>query len=166
MSTDSNVQPRKVKAREGEGIFAAISLGVLFIIIGVIYISTPGLWDSIVAFFSNLTLAQFPGTGIYLPAPSIPSAHAVLYGAVFQFCLGIGILQILILALRLALHSPVRRTAETVGNLVFWFGASYLVNTYLNGTATVNKWFVFWAGVLVFIGLSLIARAFVLLAKR
>jgi hypothetical protein len=64
------------------------------------------------------------------------------------------------------LHSPIRRTAETVGNLVFWLGTSYLVTTYLNESATINQWFVFWAGIIVFVGLSLIARGFVLLTRR
>jgi hypothetical protein len=90
----------------------------------------------------------------------------VLYGAVFQFCLGLGILQVILLALRFLLHSPIGKTAETVGNLVFWLGASYLVITYLNSTTTMSKWFVFWAGILMIVGLSFVARAFVLLAKR
>jgi len=90
----------------------------------------------------------------------------VLYGAIFQFCIGLGILQVIFLALRLMLKSPIGKTAETMGNLVYWFGAAYLVTTYLNSTATISKWFVFWAGILIILGLSFIARSFVLLAKR
>ena len=164
MSENPSAQTRTYKAREG--LFAAISVGAVFILIGVIYINTPGLWSKIVDFFSNITLAHVASTGIDLPAPVFPAAHTVLYGAVFQFCLGLGILEILLLALRFLLHSPIGKTAETVGNLVFWLGASYLVITYLNSTTTMSKWFVFWAGILMIVGLSLVARAFVLLAKR
>jgi hypothetical protein len=90
----------------------------------------------------------------------------VLYGAAFQFCIGLGILQVILLALRLMMHSPIGKTAETVGHLVYWFGTSYLITTYLNNTTTISKWFMFWAGILIILGLSLIARAFVLLVKR
>ncbi len=164
MSENPNMQTPKHNL--GERLLSAISVGAVFILIGIIYISTPGLWEKTVAFFSNFTLAEFANTGIFLPAPIHPSANAVLYGAAFQFCLGFGILEILFLTLRVMWHSPIRKTAETMGNLVFWLGASYLIVTYLNETATISKWFVFWAGIIVFTGLSLIARAFVLLAKR
>jgi hypothetical protein len=53
-----------------------------------------------------------------------------------------------------------------MGNLVKWFGGAYLVTTYLNNTTTISRWFMFWAGILIILGLSLIVRALVLLAKR
>jgi uncharacterized protein YjeT (DUF2065 family) len=164
MSENSSVQKKPYKA--SESVISGVAAGFILILLGVIYISTPGLWNSIVSFFSNINFAIVPGTGISLPAPVAPSAYAIMYGAVFQFTLGLGIMEIIVLALRFALHSPVSRVAETVGNVVFWFGTAYLVNTYLNEAATINKWFVFWAGILVFLGLSLLARGFVLLAKR
>jgi hypothetical protein len=101
-----------------------------------------------------------------LPAPENPAAHAVLYTAVFQFHIGLGILQIILLAIRLTMLSPIGKTAETMGNLVKWFGGAYLVTTYLNNTTTISRWFMFWAGILIILGLSLIVRALVLLAKR
>ena len=143
-------------------------MGAVFILIGVIYVATlpASLWDEVVAFFGSFSSVQVPGTGIYLPAPAVPAAHAVLYGAVFQFCLGLGILQVILLALRLAWHSPIGKTAETVGHLVFWLGASYLVFTLLNDATTLETWFVFWAAILVVLGVSLIIRALVLFARR
>jgi hypothetical protein len=53
-----------------------------------------------------------------------------------------------------------------MGNFVYWFGAAYLVTTYLNSTMVPSDWFVFWAGILIILGLSFIARAFVLFTKR
>jgi hypothetical protein len=103
---------------------------------------------------------------ISLPAPANPAVHAVLYTAAFQFCVGLGILQIILMALRLMIRSPISKTAETFGHLVYWFGASYLITVYLNNTTTISRWFLFWAGILIILGLSLIARAVVLLAKR
>jgi hypothetical protein len=119
-----------------------------------------------VKFFSSLTLAQVPGAGFSLPAPADPAAHLKLYVAVFQFCLGLGILEIMVLAIRIWLHSPIARKAETIGNLVFWLGASYLAITYLVNMTIMAEWFVFWAGIILLGGMSLVARAIVLLAKR
>jgi hypothetical protein len=53
-----------------------------------------------------------------------------------------------------------------MGNLVFWFGASYLTETYLNSSTTQEMWFLFWAAVIVLFGVSLIARAIVLFARK
>jgi hypothetical protein len=136
--------------------------------LGLIYvINLPNsLWNALIDFFTSLTAAQVPGTGIYLPAPISPASHAVLYGAIFQLCIGLGVLQIIFLMLRLIMNSKINKTAETMGNLVYWFGSAYLVTTYLNSTTTISGWFVFWAGILIILGLSFIARAFVLLVKR
>jgi len=161
-----NAQTRTHKI--GESLISAMSVGSVFILIGVVFVlaQPSSLWDSIVTFVNNLTLRSVPGMVISLPAPANPAAHAVLYTAAFQFCIGLGILQVILLVLRLMMHSSIGKTAETVGHLVYWFGASYLITTYLNNTTTINSWFMFWAGILVILGTSLIARAFVLLAKR
>jgi hypothetical protein len=151
-----------------ERLFSALSAGTFFILLGIVYvINLPySLWNEVFDFFGSFSLAQVPTTGIYLPAPINPAAHAVMYGAVFQFCIGLGILQVIFLVLRIMMNSPISKTAETMGNLVYWFGAGYLVTTYLNSTTTTSKWFVFWAGILIILGLSFIARSFVFLAKR
>ena len=148
--------------------YSALSVGAFFVLIGIIYaVNLPNsLWERILAFFNNFTLRQVPNAGIFLPAPISPAAHTVLYGAVFQFCIGLGILQVVLLLLRLTMHSNVDKTAETMGTLVYWFGAGYLVATYLSNTTTINEWFAFWAGILMILGVSFIARAVVLLAKR
>jgi hypothetical protein len=166
LSEPQNTRVSVHKARER--LYSAISAGTVLILIGIIYvINLPSsLWNAAIDFFGSFTLAQVPSTGIYLPAPISPADHALLYGAIFQFCIGIGILQIVMLVLRFTSQSPIGKTAETMGNLVYWFGTAYLVVTYLNSTTTISKWFVFWAGVLIILGLSFIARSFVLLAKK
>jgi hypothetical protein len=154
--------------KAGESIISAISVGAVFILIGTIYVTTlpTSLWDKIVAFFSSFTTVQVTDTAIYLPAPAAPAAHTVVYSAAFQFCIGIAILQVILLALRLMLHSPISKTSETVGNLVYWFGASYLVPTFLNSSTTSTTWFAFWAAIIIVLGISMIARAVVLFAKK
>lgn len=165
---NEKMDTRSTVYKSQERLFSALSTGAFFIMLGVVYvINLPNsLWNAVFDFFGSFTLAQLPATGIYLPAPTNPMAHAVLYGAIFQFCIGLGILQVIFLLLRLMMNSPTGKTAETMGNLVYWFGAAYLVATYLNSTTTTSGWFVFWAGILIILGLSFIARAFVLFAKR
>lgn len=155
--------------KKSESLFSAIYIGSIFIILGLIYLSSlpESLWLDLINFFSSLTLAQVPpATGIYLPAPLTPALYANLYMAAFEFCIGIGIVEAAILVLRFLFQSPISRKAETISNVVFWFGSSYLIITYLNNNATINTWFVFWTGIILIFGLSLIARAFVLLAWR
>jgi hypothetical protein len=156
---------RRARGR-GEGLLSAVAVGAVLILIGIVFVSTPNIISDAGKFFGDFTIVQVPSTGISLPAPAHPADHAELYGAVAQFSLGLGILQILMLALRLVLGSPIKKTAETVGNLVFWFGDSYLVSAFLNNATTSEMWFMFWAALLVILGVSMIARALVLFAKK
>jgi hypothetical protein len=160
--------PRGLDNKKKESLFSAIYIGSILILLALILIiHLPiSLFDRVMDFFTSLTLAQVPGTSVFLPAPINPAAHRELYGAIFQFAIGIGIIEILVLVLRVVLGSPISRKAETVENIVFWLGAGYLVNTYLMNMTLPTEWFVFWAGIVMIFGLSLIARAFVLLAKR
>jgi hypothetical protein len=104
------------------------------------------------------------GSTVNLPAPANPGMHNALYSAVFIFDLGIGVLQIVILVLRLIVRSPIRRIAETVGNLIFWFGAAILVNIFLLA-GTLTSWFQYWAALIALVGVSIIARGLIHLSK-
>jgi hypothetical protein len=165
--TENQTPPTRFHRYE-ESVISAISVGGVFILIGLVYVLTlpNSLWDKTIAFFNSFTTKQVSGTGIFLPAPASPSAHVVFYSAVFQFFLGLVLLQILILAMRLIWRSPVRRISETAGTLVFWLGASYLVSAFLNRSTTVDMWFEFWAALLMVLGVSLLARALVILIRR
>ena len=154
--------------KKKESLFTALYIGALFIILALVYYIhlSDNLWDSLVNFFTSLTLAPVPTTGISLPAPANPANFGNLYFAAFQFSLGVVILEIIILALRVFLYSSVTRIAETIENIVFWFGASYLIIAYLVNMKISSEWFVFWAGIILIFGLALLARAFVILARK
>ena len=139
----------------------ALAVGAVFIMIGIVFAITPDLTGRIGDFFSDMTTVAYPPgsatSNVFLPAPGFPATHETLYAAVAQFALGIGILQIVILALRLILHSPVQKTAETVGNLIFWFGAAFLILTLLVQGTTVT-WFQYWAAIIMLIGTTAVVR--------
>lgn len=154
--------------KKKENLLTALYAGSIFIILAIVYFASlpASLWDSLVSFFTSLTLAQVPGTGISLPAPTNLASFSILYNAAFQFAIGLGLMEVLVLTLRVFLHSPVSRIAETIENIVFWLGTSYLIATYLLNMTLSSEWFVFWAGIIMIFGVSLVARSFVLLAKR
>ena len=162
---DSHIRERK----RGDGIITAIAFGGFLIIVGLLFALTPDLWQKITYFFDHIGTASFPYGGanstISLPAPTDPATHKVLYTALLQFDIAFGILQVLILGIRISAHSRVGRISETLGNAVFWFGAAILVNVFLL-TGTLSGWFQYWAALIVVVGVSLIARAFVYFAKR
>lgn len=149
-----------------ESLISAVYIGAIFIVIAIIFVVNTGIWDRLVDFFNSLTLAQVPGTSFSLPAPTNPAAHKLLYEAAFQFSVGMGVLEIVILVARILLHSSLARKAETIENLVFWLGASFLIISYLVNVKLPTEWFVFFAGLILIGGLSLLSRAFILLVRR
>jgi len=151
-----------------ENFLSGLYFGSILILLVVLYFVNAhvNLWNSFNHFLNTFIFATVPGTGIQLPAPDNPASYTVLYTAVFQFCLGLGAIEIAVLLLRVWLGSPLPRKAETIENLVFWLGTSYLVVTYLVNITIISEWFVFWAGIILIGGLSLIARSFVLIATR
>jgi hypothetical protein len=159
---------RTLSEKKKENLFTAIYVGAVFIILAAVYFSSlpNSLWDQLVTFFMSLTLSPIPNTGIPLPAPSVPADHFGLYFAAFEFTMAVGILEVIILLLRVYFQSPVARKAETVENIVFWLGASFLIISYLVNISLPSEWFVFWVGIIMLFGLSLVIRAIVLLAKR
>jgi hypothetical protein len=152
-----------------EGLITALSIGGFFIILGSVFAVTPGILQQTNNFFSDLTTVTFPfgnpGSTVSLLAPAHPANHQDFYAAVMNFLIGVGVLQIVILVLRLAMHSRIRRIAQSVGDLIFWIGAAVVANVFLL-TGTQSGWFQFWSSLIVIIGVSLIARFFVYLAKR
>jgi hypothetical protein len=164
-----NFNERRRQRSHGEGVITAVAVGGFLIILGLVLTLTPDIAQKSNLYFGDLKQVSFPygspGSTVSLLAPANPADHSGFYTAVMNFALGIGILQILILALRLNMHSPIRRIAETVGNLVFWLGAAVLVNVFLVA-GTLSGWFQFWGALLVLIGVSLIVRFLILFAKK
>lgn len=162
-------KPAREFMRGHETIITAVAIGGFFILVGAVFVTNPDLWESITAFFQDITTRTWPfggeGSTIALVAPANPAAHAVLYNALMQFDIGMGVLQIVILALRFMWRSRVGKVSETVGNMVFWLGAALLVNVFLL-PGTLAGWWQYWASLIVVVGVSVVARGIVYLAKR
>ena len=168
MGFKSKFNMQAMPDKKKENLISALYIGLIFVMLAVLYFinDRTNLWNGFNHFLNNFVLATVPGTGIQLPAPENPAAYISLYKVTFQFCMGLGTIEIAVLALRVWFNSPLPRKAETIENLVFWLGTSYLVVTYLVNVTIISDWFVFWAGIILIGGLSLVARSFVLIASR
>ena len=144
------------------GVFSAISAGFFFILVGALFVVTPNLFGKVLDFLHDFDLVSVPNQpGWVLPAPGFPRAHSAVYLAVERFSFALGLFQIAILVLRFVAHSPWGKKAETMSNLIFWLGAGFLTRMLLIET---TRWFVFWAGIVMLIGVSLVSRAIFLAA--
>ncbi len=163
-----DLKTQALNEKKKENLITAVYAGLIFILVAVVYVInlSQNIWNALVSFFGSFVLAQVPGTSFSLPAPFNPGAYTIIYNAAFELCLGLGILELSVLAIRILMHSPLTRKAETVENVVFWLGASYLAITYLVNMTIMSEWFVFWAGIILIGGLALVARSFVLLGSR
>jgi hypothetical protein len=148
-----------------EGLITALAVGGFFIIVGFVIVSTPNIINGASDFFSDITTRQIGGSSIFLPAPAHPAQHITGFTALMNLFLGVGVLQIVILMLRLAFRSPFKRISETVGNLVFWLGGAAVGNVFLL-TGTLNGWFQFWSALIMLVGVSLVVRFLIDLATR
>lgn len=148
--------------RHREGILSAVSAGVFLVLIGLLFILTPGLVDKFGTFFRDIKLVNVTSVeNVMLPAPEHIAQHIEVYSAVEQFSLGWGVFLVAMLAIRFATGSQNRRKAENLSDIIFWFGTAYLIQTWLINNA---KWFEFWATILILLGTSLIIRAIYLAA--
>lgn len=154
-----------------EGLFSALSAGFFLLLIGTLFVITPNLFDKLQAFFTGFTLKEsIPHlTNVFVPVPENLGQHTVVYAAAGQFSLVWGVFQVIILALRFVVGSPIGKKAETAGNVIGWLGTAYLIDVLLTsalltGSKALENWFVFWATLIILIGVSLIVRAVILAA--
>jgi len=150
-----------------EGFITVLSVGGFFIILGLVFALIPGTWHAADAFFRDLKIVNVSTdsniANLNVLDPANPEMHSDFYSVVFNFCVGIGILQIAVLVLRLIVRSPVRRISNSVGDLIFWFGAAFSVNAFLL-VGTLKGFWQFWAALLMTLGVSLIVRGIIYLA--
>ena len=149
-----------------EGLITALSIGGFLIVLGSVFGFTPGILQKISDFFRDLSGQTYPfadGT-LVLPAPANPAQHIDLFGTVFNFMVGIAVLQLVILVVRLLVHSRISKIAETVGDLIFWAGGAVTANVYLL-SGTLTGWFTFWASLIIILGVSLIVRGIIQFSK-
>jgi hypothetical protein len=153
--------------RYRESLIGAVSAGFFLVLLGVLFIATPGLFSRTIDFFEGFGSVVVPNTTISFLAPTHPLSHRVVYTAAEQFCFAFGVFHVVILALRFAARSSTDKKADTIGNLIFWIGAGYLIRTLLieaTRWTALTTWFVFWAVLITLIGVTLIARAIILAA--
>jgi hypothetical protein len=164
MTEENHVNKSKEMPRQyQEGLFTAISIGFFLLLVGTLFVINPDLFGNIIDFFKDFGLVDVPHTNIVFPAPESPQLYLTVYEAARQFGIALGVFQVVILALRFVIPSSWGKRSETVGNLVYWVGASFLIQSFLIETM---QWFVFWSTIIILVGVSIIARAAVMAVAR
>jgi len=135
-----------------------LTFGFFIMIFAIFFVIIPDFWDKVVAFFESFKLDEIVGISIF-PHPT--GSHSEIYQAITQFCLVFGLFQFFILALRLFIKSSLTKISETVSNIVFWLGASYIFNILLaEGT---GWWTNSIGGIIAVLGFSIIVRSLIVL---
>lgn len=156
-------QNKQAPRKHQEGLFTAISVGFVLLLIGTILVITPDLFGNTIDLLKDFKLVDVPHTDIVFPAPESPSAHMTVYQAAGQFSIALVVLQLIVLPLRFVVSSSWEKRSETVGNLVYWAGTAFLINTFLIEN---TQWFSFWSTIIILAGVSLIARASIMAVSR
>jgi len=157
LSSGSGGFPRRHK----EGVLSAVSVGFFLILVGMLFVLNPDLPSKIIDFANSFELKTVTRLNVSLPIPKDPRLYLLIYQTVEQFCLVWTVFLVAMLGLRFIFGSHARRKADGLGDIVFWFGATYLVQSLLVDT---TEWFEFWAGIITLIGVSLLVRGIFLIA--
>ena len=148
------------KLRYGStGWLGTLSFGFFLILFGIIWIITPNFSSEVIDFVRDFHLKHLT-EHIILPAPE--DSHPVVYTAAMQFCLVFGAFQIAILALRFIFHDSLDRESGTISNIAFWLSTGFFLNLLANKS---TGWFGFLAGLIISIGLAIIASSLVKLFR-
>ncbi len=152
--------PRHERRREEQDKLGFASLGFCLLLIGVIWIITPNLFQKVIDFFRDFEIAEI-SPNIFLPAPA--HHHPVVYSTFARFCFVFSLFQIVILVLRFFFREPLDRVAGTFSGIVFWLGAGFFSNLL---AAEAIEWFGFLGWLIVFVGLSLVVRSLLVLLVK
>jgi len=151
------------KPRERMDWLGLFSFGFFILLVGIIWLSTPGLNEDVVSFLTPENWYNRRVVGdIYFPSPKPYIDYTVLYTAVMEFCFIFAVYHVVVLAIRFGLRESINRKAGTVSSIVFWFSAGSFVYWMANGTI---GWFSFIGGLIVSVGLAIIASSVVKLFR-
>jgi len=151
---------RRSRGTDWLGLF---SIGFFIILLGAIWVMTPAaLTDEVTSVFKSTSWHLRPLIGnASLPEPT--RTFPTIYTAASQFCFIFGFFQTVILILRFALHDPLDKKADAASGMGFWLSAGYFL--YLLASQSIS-WFAFLAGIIIAIGIAIIASSIVRLFRN
>ncbi len=138
--------------------FGLLSFGFFILLFALFFIIVPNYSIEVSDFFNDIKMQKVI-PNVLFPAPK--THHPIVYETVMRFCIIFGLFQFFVLALRFYDRSHVSKVAETISNIVIWFGAAYMFNLLLSESPSF--WFPFIGGIIAVFGASIIARSLVTL---
>jgi len=137
------------------------SFGFFVLLIGAVWVFTPGLTSAVQNFVLDFELQNVTNS-ISLPAPANVQDHTAVYLAAMEFCVVFGVFHVVVLALRFVFHDHIDRKADAASGMAFWFCAAYFMNLLYGGSI---GWFSFIAGVVISGGVAITASSVVKLFR-
>ncbi|WP_455367194.1 hypothetical protein [[Eubacterium] cellulosolvens] len=135
-----------------------VTFGFFLVLAGIIFLITPNLLENIYAFLRDLDFKEAI-TYVYLPAPQ--GTHTILFTAISRFTFYFALVHLFILAARYFFRSPKDKIAGTVSGLVFWFGATWILNKYIEADIV---WFRFLGYLIALVGISVVIKNIITLS--
>ncbi len=148
------------KKREQHDILDLVTFGLFLILAGVLFLITPNLFEYVYAFLGDLEFREAIHY-VYLPTPQ--DSHTTLFTALSWFTFYFALVHLFILVARYFFRSPKDKTAGTVSGLVFWLGATWILNQYVEADIV---WFTFLGYLIALVGVSIIIRNVITLGVR
>ena len=152
--------PQNERRHERQDKLGLASFGFFILLVGVIWVITPDLFQKIIDFFKDFKLEEEIFPNVPFPAPARPYRHLVVYTALARFCFVFGLFQIVILVLRFFFRESLDKVAGAFSGVVFLLGVGFVSNLLAAGTI---GWFGFFGWFIAFIGLSIVVRSLLVL---
>jgi hypothetical protein len=147
------------RERERWDALGLLNFGVFLILVGLLFITNPGLQQRFSDFFLSIRMEEI-SPNIMLPVPS--GNHSILYNALLQFCLIFGAWHFALLGARYFVHDSMKRKTETTSSIVFWFGMALIFYMLLGGMEFRMAYILF----IIIVGVSLVISAMAALIGR
>jgi hypothetical protein len=139
-----------------------LSFGFFVVALGLVWMITPDFSGEVVRFARSFNGTETIAGNVKLPVPV--GDHSVLYIALMELCILIGAFQVVVLALRFVYRDSIDSKAGAVSGMVFWFSAAFFLNLLAQPTLVIS-WLGFLAGLIVSVGLAVVASNLVRLFK-
>ena len=151
---------RLSKKKDQHDTLDLVTFGFFLVLVGIMFLITPNLLEYIYAFLRDIEFKEAIPY-LYLPAPQ--DSHTILFAVLSRFTFYFAIAHLFILAARYFFRSSKDKTAGTVSGLVFWLGATWILNQYVEADIA---WFTLLGYFIALVGVSMIIRNVITLRVR
>ncbi|MDI9644680.1 MAG: hypothetical protein QFX35_05625 [Candidatus Verstraetearchaeota archaeon] len=119
-----------MSSKRGWDFLGLIHFGLFMIVLGLLFVIYPNLFDSLKEFFLDFEMVEI-SDNFFLPI--VRGSHPEVYGSLLTLAIAMLLIEVLILVARFLIRDMVRRKADSISGIVFWVGISLLANQLKEG---------------------------------